>query len=378
MGFRRLALILALPLALGACSSLKFWGKSTPEGMAELKPLVSPLNLEFAWRASVGKNQDRLLQAAVLGDSVIAAGADGEITRFEDGKRVWRVDARKNLTAGVGAGDNLVVVAARNTVLAFDAKTGAPLWKTDLVGEVSARPLVEGDQVFLRVGDSRIVSLDATGGRQRWSYQRTTPPLSLRTFNELRRMDAYLFGGFSGGRLVAVSTNAGQLVWEGSVALPRGATELERMADVVGAPVAQGKLLCAGSFQGRVTCFDVTRGTAVWGRDLSTSVGIDSDSSQVFATDERGVVHALDIETGASLWKQEGLVLRGTGRPLVLEDHVVVGDAEGWIHVLDKKDGRIVGRIKTDGSAIQAPLERTGDGLIALTRDGGLFSLKLR
>ena len=191
-------------------------------------------------------------------------------------------------------------------------------------------------------------------------------------------MDAYLFGGFSGGRLVAVSTNSGQLVWEGSVALPRGATELERMADVVGAPVAQGKLLCAGSFQGRVTCFDVTRGAAVWGRDLSTSVGIDTDSSQVFATDERGVVHALDIETGASLWKQDGLVLRGTGRPLVLEDHVVVGDSEGWIHVMDKKDGRIVGRIKTDGSAIQAPLERTGDGLIALTRDGGLFSLKLR
>ncbi|WP_417069622.1 outer membrane protein assembly factor BamB [Niveibacterium terrae] len=378
MGFRRLALIFALPLALGACSSLKFWGKSTPEGMAELKPLVSPLNLEFAWHGSVGKNQDRLLQAAIVGDSVIAAGADGEITRFEDGKRVWRVDARKNLTAGIGAGDNLVVVAARNTVLAFDVKTGAALWKTDLVGEVSARPLVDGDQVYLRVGDSRIVSLASSDGRQRWSYQRTTPPLSLRTFNELRRMDAYLFGGFSGGRLVAISTNSGQLVWEGSVALPRGATELERMADVVGAPVAQGKLLCAASFQGRVTCFDVTRGAAVWGRDLSTSVGIDADSSQVFATDERGVVHALDIETGASLWKQEGLVLRGTGRPLVLEDHIVVGDAEGWIHVLDKKDGRIVGRIKTDGSAIQAPLERTGDGLIALTRDGGLFSLKLR
>jgi outer membrane protein assembly factor BamB len=377
MGFRRLALILILPLALGACSSLKFWGKA-PEGMAELKPLVSPLNLEFAWRGSVGKNQDRLLQAAIVGDAVIAAGADGEITRFEDGKRVWRVDARKDLTAGVGAGDNLVVVAARNTVLAFDAKTGAPQWKVDVVGEVSARPLVDGDQVFLRVGDSRIISLEATDGRQRWSYQRTTPPLSLRTFNELRRMDAYLFSGFSGGRLVAISTGSGQLVWEGSVALPRGATELERMADVVGAPVAQGKLLCAGSFQGRVTCFDVTRGAAVWGRDLSTSVGIDADSSQVFATDERGVVHALDIETGASLWKQEGLVLRGTGRPLVLEDHVVVGDREGWIHVLDKKDGRIVGRIKTDGSAIQAPLERTGDGLIALTRDGGLFSLKLR
>ena len=125
MGFRRLALILILPLALGACSSLKFWGK-TPEGMAELKPLVSPLNLEFAWRGSVGKNQDRLLQAAIVGDAVIAAGADGEITRFEDGKRVWRVDARKDLTAGVGAGDNLVVVAARNTVLAFRCEDRSP------------------------------------------------------------------------------------------------------------------------------------------------------------------------------------------------------------------------------------------------------------
>lgn len=378
MEFRRLVLILAAPLALGACTSLKFWGKSTPEGMAELKPIVSPLTLGFAWKAGVAADGDRLLQAAVLGDAVIAAGADGEIARFEDGKRVWRIDAGRKLTAGVGAADDLVVAAARNQVLAFDAKTGAAKWKVEVVGEVSAPPLIDGGQVFLRVGDSRIVSLSSADGRQRWLYQRSTPPLSLRTYNELRRMDAYLFTGFSGGRLVAVSADAGQLVWEGSVALPRGATELERMADVVGAPSAQGKLLCAGSFQGRVTCFDVTRGAAVWGRDLSTSVGIDSDSSQVYATDERGAVHALDIETGASLWKQDGLMLRGTGRPLSLDEHVVVADREGWIHVLDKKDGRIVGRIRTDGSGIQAPLVRTGDGFVALTRDGGVFALKLR
>ena len=97
MAFRRLALILVLPLALGACSSLKFWEKSSTESMAELKPIVNPIALDFAWRARVGKAEDRLLQAVLLGDSVVAAGTDGEISRIENGKILWRIDAKCRL-----------------------------------------------------------------------------------------------------------------------------------------------------------------------------------------------------------------------------------------------------------------------------------------
>ena len=40
------------------------------------------------------------------------------------------------------------------------------------------------------------------------------------------------------------------------MALPRGATELERVADVMGNPVVDERQVCAVAYQGRVACFD--------------------------------------------------------------------------------------------------------------------------
>jgi outer membrane protein assembly factor BamB len=39
----------------------------------------------------------------------------------------------------------------------------------------------------------------------------------------------------------------------------------------------------------------------------------------------KGAVHALDLSTGASAWKQDQLAGRGAGRPRGVGEHVVVG-----------------------------------------------------
>jgi hypothetical protein len=48
--------------------------------------------------------------------------------------------------------------------------------------------------------------------------------------------DDVLYAGFPGGKLVALDATNGAQLWETTVALPRGATELERVADVMGNP----------------------------------------------------------------------------------------------------------------------------------------------
>ena len=68
---------------------------------------------------------------------------------------------------------------------------------------------------------------------------------------------ALLFLGFPGGRLSALNVATGTLRWDASVAVPKGATELERVADVVGTPVVSGREVCAAAFQGRAGCFDI-------------------------------------------------------------------------------------------------------------------------
>jgi len=41
-----------------------------------------------------------------------------------------------------------------------------------------------------------------------------------------------LFTGTAGGKLLAIDVPTGNVAWEGNVATPKGATELERIADI--------------------------------------------------------------------------------------------------------------------------------------------------
>jgi len=56
----------------------------------------------------------------------------------------------------------------------------------------------------------------------------------------------------------------------------------------------------------------------------------------------------------------------------------VLGDFEGYVHFLSTSNGALVGRAKTDGSAITAAPVLAGDTLVILTHDGGLYGFRPR
>ena len=184
-----------------------------------------------------------------------------------------------------------------------------------------------------------------------------------------------VLAGFPGGKLVVIATNNGAEIWEATVALPKGATELERVADITSAPVVQDREVCAVAFQGRVSCFELASGNAMWSRDISSISGLDMDGRAVYVSSENGAVLAFDRSTGASLWKQDKLLNRGLSRPIVQGNNVAVGDFQGYVHVLRTEDGAFAGRIQTDGSAIAAEPRHIPGGLLVQTRNGGLHAL---
>ena len=87
-------------------------------------------------------------------------------------------------------------------------------------------------------------------------------------------MPGLALAGFPGGKLVAIALTNGAARWEGTVALPRGATELERVTDVVGQLAVLGHEVCAAAYQGHVTCFDMRSGNTIWSRELSSVTGV--------------------------------------------------------------------------------------------------------
>jgi len=376
----RLLAIACAPLLLTGCSTLEALNPFASSGpkMAELRPFTATAEVRTLWQDSVGKSEDYVFTPAVVGSSVYAAARDGSVVRLDDGQQVWRVRAERTLSGGVGSdGRTVVVGTAKGDVFALDAADGKPLWQARVSSEVIAPPAVGSGIVVVRSGDHRLTAFEVAGGKRKWVYQRPSTPLSLRAVASPLVVDKYVFVGFPGGKLIAVNADNGAPLWEGTVALPKGATELERVADVTSVPVIDGRMICAAAFQGRVSCFDLGNGNLMWSRDMSSSAGLSIDSRYVYVVDDKGIVHALDKASGASIWKQDKLFQRKLTAPLARRNLVAVGDVQGVVHFLNREDGAFAARLTTDGSAIQAPLQPFGSGdLVAQTRNGRLLAVE--
>jgi outer membrane protein assembly factor BamB len=372
--------VVLIPFLVAGCSTLDALNPFASSGpkMAELRPIDATVQARAIWQEGVGKSDDYAFTPAVVGASVYAAARDGTIVRLDDGQPVWRIKAEHALSGGVGADARIVAVGtAKGDVFALDAADGKLVWKAKASSEVISPPAVGQGVVVVRSGDHRVAAYDASDGKRKWVYQRPSPPLSLRVTASPLVVDRYVFVGFPGGKLIAVSVDNGAPLWEGTVALPKGATELDRVADVTSAPVIDGRMICAAAFQGRVSCFDLGNGNLIWGRDISSAAGLTIDSRYVYVADDKGAVHALDKASGASIWKQDKLFLRKLTAPLVRRNLVVVGDVQGVVHFLSRDDGSFVGRLSTDGSAIQAPLQPLGNNnLVAQTRSGRVLAIE--
>ncbi len=365
-----------------AVDMLNPFSSSSKVKIPELTPVTATAQLAANWQASVGASGESVFTPAVVGTRVYAVARDGTLARFDDGRQVWRISAGQVVSGGVGADDKLVVVGTpKGAVLAFDAETGREAWKAQVSSEVLAAPAVGDGLVVVRSGDSRLFGFEAVDGKRRWVYQRSTPALSLRSNVGVVLAGRAVLAGFPGGKLVAVAAANGAALWEVTVAQPKGATELERVADITSSPVIDGREVCAVAYQGRVACFDMINGNQTWARDMSSSAGVDMDAKSVYVSDEKGVLHALDRANGASLWKQDKLSMRGLSRPVALGSFVAVADSLGIVHLLKKEDGAFAARFTTDGSAVSAEPQRIGTrgtNFLVQTRNGGVYSLSSR
>ena len=371
----RLAALLSVVLLAG-CSS--WFGSSVkPREPNKLVEFKSTASLEVRWHQDVGDAGGNVLQPAVTNDAVYAANAKGEVIRLEraTGKQLWRAESGFTISGGVGAGDDLVLVGGEKGDLAAFGQDGKLRWKAKVSSEILSAPQVSNGIVVVRTGDGRIAGLNATNGARQWLYERATPALIVRSHAGVSIAHGVVFAGFAGGRLALINLSNGIVMWETAVSQPRGNTELERISDITSLPVADDEQVCAVAFQGSVACFDLAQGNPLWSRELSSDKGLSMSRKYLYVTDANGAVSALDKTSGSSLWKNDQLTLRRTSTPYALGNYVVVGDFEGYVHLMSRDDGSFAARFKTDGgSIVTAPMELDG-GLLVQTSNGGLYSV---
>ena len=400
----RLGPVLAL-LSVAGCSWFDWVpgiGGGKKEDPAKPVPLV-----EFAeeadvvrlWQASVGKGLGRKylrLSPAILADRVYAADAYGTVVAFDrfTGRNAWRTSIGKPegsagfkfwdrrdpsfVTGGVGAASGRVLVGTtRGEVVALDAADGSALWRAEASSEVLSRPVGAEDLVVVQTADGRIAALNSADGSPRWSFDTQPPILTLRGTAEPTLRGGLVYAGFATGKVAAFRAENGDLIWEQRVMLPEGRSELGRMVDIDGSPLFLRGVLYAVSFQGRLKAFRGTDGAPVWEMAMSSFLDLAEGYGQLYVVSDEGVVSAVEQSDSTLVWQQEGLRNRGLTSPVAFSNYVLVGDADGYLHVLAQSDGRFVARRKV-GDGLRSGMTVADNVVYVLTNDGRLNALEIR
>ena len=381
----QLTTILVVLLALTGCASND---ESTPEWAgvksadepASLVEFTETADFEIRWQANVGNSGANLLQPALADDAVYAVSAKGKLSKLDKntGKTMWQVITGLAVSGGVGSGEGLAIIGGKKgDVLAFD-ESGQIKWESKVSSEVLSVSPVTGGMVVVRSGDGRMTGLSANDGKQVWIFERSTPALVVRSHASVSILHGVAFAGFAGGRLAAIRLSNGEVLWETSVSQPRGNTELERISDIMGNPVVDNEQVCAVAFQGRMACYDVIQGSPLWNRELSSDQGMMLLRRYLYISDSKSAVTEMDKITGNTVWKNDQLFMRGISSPYVMEDFVVVGDRQGYLHGLSRDDGAFVARTKLKGGAIKATILKLGDGFLLQTLGGDMYSMLIK
>lgn len=380
---------LSIPGALCVLLLLFAGCASTPEEREQAgKALKLPdferrVRLDSSWRRDIGKGQGGFynrLAPSTDDAGICVASIEGKLGCYTgQGKKSWRKKLGHALSAGAGIAADLVLVASSDgEVIALSRENGDERWRRDLGGEVLAPPQGDAGVVVVQTADGRLTGLAATDGKKLWQHKNDEPILTLRGTATPVVADGIVYTGFASGKLVAIDLETGSLQWDQLVALASGTAEIEKLVDVDASPHVTEEIVYATSFNGNLFAFARANGRALWRFPSSSYREVDEGFGHVYMADEKGRVYSINARDGEQRWEQSAFVNRELSSPVVFSGYLVIGDDDGYLHVLSQIDGSVVGRARIDGSGVRAPMRVVEDQLIVYSNAGKLAAYTLR
>ncbi len=387
---KKVLAIILLSSSLFACSSSDEEDPSTK--VAELSDLDNAFDVEILWDRSVGDGVNDYfsrIKPIVAYNKVYSASREGDVVAFdkESGDKVWQADlsdihdersfwdsrVSALVAGGPVAGMKKVFLGTENgDVFALDAETGELIWQAKIKGEVITPPAIDSGILVVNSASGVLKGFDASTGEEIWKVEQDVPALTLRGISTPVIASGGVLIGSGKGELGVYILEKGQAGWTTEVGEATGSTELQRVIDVDSAPVVFGDKVYAISARGNLVAIELKSGRILWKRQYSSYRQISVYRNDIFITNTRGHIYALNRINGIERWSNVELTNRSVTGPAVVDDYVVVGDFEGYLHWLNQETGEIVSRHQVDSSGIYSTPTVVDDIIYTQSRDGDL------
>lgn len=371
-------------LVLSSCSSLssmKFWGSDEVDSdePKTLVPISNSVKINVNWTKSFsGDNFLGNFIPAFGSQSVFFADTNGSIKSINPNTGTIQWESQVNaLSSGVAAGFGVIVVSdIEGNVITLNQDDGSVLWTLNLKGEVLAPAAIDPKFIVVKTGSGELLALDKSSGEISWSYRSKLPALTIRGSSSPVIEGDIVYATFDNGRLGVFELDSGFPVWDGAISYAKGSSELENLVDSDSNPVIDAGLVYTINYQGNLSLFDTSQKRAVWQTEASSFYSPLLIRGLIILVESKSNLRSFFTKTMEESWTSDAYLNRQLSNPISFSGYTIVGDYEGYVHVLDPLNGKTVGRKKISKKPIKKIISRSKN-FYAVDESFNLYSLSI-
>ena len=377
-------LVIQAMFILSSCSSLdglRFWKTDDvdPDEPKELFSIENQKDISVTWDVSFsGENEIGNFEPGFSSQNLFFADSEGTLSSIslKSGEKEWSIELNF-LASGTAAGFGILVVAdVDGNVIALDQKDGSQLWSTNVKGEILSKSVIDTQIVVVKSGSGELIGLNRVTGEIEWSYRSKLPPLTVRGSSSPVLSDDKIFVSFDNGRLGVFDINSGFPLWDGAISYASGTSELDNLIDGDSSPVIEGGLVYTTNYQGNLNIFDIAQKRSVWTSETSSFYSPVIMRGLLIVAEANSTIKSFSLSSLEESWLNEDYLNRGLSNPVSYKGSLIVGDFEGYIHVIDPLNGKTIGRKKLSRKPIKSIFTRS-NSLYVIDEAFNLFSVNI-
>ncbi|MGN6154809.1 MAG: outer membrane protein assembly factor BamB family protein [Sphingomicrobium sp.] len=304
----------ALPMSLPAPVVNPAWSQSGGNASKAMGHVALGASIAQAWEASIGQGTSlaaRLAAAPIVADGrVYTIDTLATVRAFDaqTGAPLWRTQfgtEKGNDSALFGGGlayanGRIYATNGLGFVDALDATNGGVVWQVRPGGPLRGSPTVAGDAVYVMSQDNQIYSLKLEDGSTNWSAAAALEIAGIFGVASPAYAQGTIVAGFSSGELNAYRYENGRVVWQDALARTSIRTSVSSLSDIDADPVI--------------------------------------DNGQVIAIGQGGRMVGMELITGQRMWE---LNLAGIATPWVAGDWVFVVTSDAKLMAIARNNGKV-------------------------------------
>ena len=379
--FIAMFLILFVLSSCSSLSSMKFWGSDEVDSdePKTLVPISNSVKINVNWtKPFSGDNFLGNFIPAFGSQSVFFADTNGSIKSINPNTGTIQWESQVNaLSSGVAAGFGVIVVSdIEGNVITLNQDDGSVLWTLNLKGEVLAPAAIDPKFIVVKTGSGELLALDKSSGEISWSYRSKLPALTIRGSSSPVIEGDIVYATFDNGRLGVFELDSGFPVWDGAISYAKGSSELENLVDSDSNPVIDAGLVYTINYQGNLSLFDTSQKRAVWQTEASSFYFPLLIRGLIILVESKSNLRSFFAKTMEESWTSDAYLNRQLSNPISFSGYTIVGDYEGYVHVLDSLNGKTVGRKKISKKPIKKIISRSKN-FYAVDESFNLYSLSI-